>query len=189
MIYAVIALAAFGFTQLLLSQIKRLKQENDRLSSNQEALMSDIQTWQRKDSTWAAKVQSLTLDRDEFKQKNDSIQEVLKSLGVRYDELKSSQSVEVRTEIKEVLVPIPVTIDSLYCFEYSDKWNFRKVCFKPGKLPEWEEWSINRLNIYVSEKPKHRFWFIKWGKRTTLMYVTSDNPRSKITDAELNFIK
>lgn len=189
LIYAILALISFGFTEILLSRIKRLKSENERLSANQEALMSDVKTWQYKDSIWAAETKAITLDRDELKAKNDSIKKELKKLGVRCDELKSTQQVEIRTEIKEVLVPIPVTVDSVQCFEYSDKWNYRKVCFKTGKLPEWEEWSLNRLNIYVSEKPKHRFWFFKWGRRTTLMYVTSDNPKSKITGSELIFVE
>lgn len=188
-IYIAIALVGFGFTELLVSQIRKLKQENQRLSSNQEALFSDIRIWQFKDSTWAAEVKALTLTRSELELKNDSIKKELKSMGIRYDELKSSQRVEMRTEIKEKLIPIPVTIDSLYCFEYSDKWNYRKVCFKAGELPYWEEWSVNNIDIYISEQPKHRFWFLKWGKKTTLMKVTSDNPKSKITGAELIYMK
>ena len=69
------------------------KKENERLKENQEVLLSDIKHFKYKDSTYAVEVGAMTLQASELKKKNDSITKELKKLGIRFDNLKSTQIV------------------------------------------------------------------------------------------------
>ena len=70
----------------------------------------------------------------------------------------------------------PVAKDS--ALHYSDAW--ANITFHPADT--LFTYSVrDSLNILITKRYKHRFWFIRWGKKSYEINVVNFNPHSHIT--------
>lgn len=173
-------------------QLKTAKAENERLSSNQISLNSDLvcyksayhtglKTIHGKDSIIqlnAAKVQSLTYTIDEFKQFRAVDVQTIKELNLK---LKNVQSVtNIGTQTEQTISTPTIKKDSSNCFAYKDSFLILDGCSK-GKYTEIHYLVTDKLTPIVTKIPKHNFLWWSWGIKAIQLDIRAKNPNTKFT--------
>lgn len=176
---------------------QQLKADNERLHSNQSALIADVELYKTKAGENAAKVQRLQLTASEFETQCADLKAEVARLGVKTKYLQqvissnSQTKVEVRTIVKDSIVYVPTLarIDTLKCFEFNDGWVRASGCIDTSGRFEGEFESRDSLLIVAHRVPK-RFLFFRWGCKRVELDIKSSNPHSTITHAKfLEFSK
>ncbi|WP_438638410.1 DUF6549 family protein [Muribaculum intestinale] len=189
LLIAIVALLAIAGSAIHYSQ--QLKADNERLHSNQSALMADVELYKTKAGENAAKVQRLQLTASEFETQCADLKAEVEQLGIKAKRLQqviasSSQTkVEVRTEVKDsiVYVPMQARLDTLKCFEFNDGWVRASGCIDTSGHFEGEFESNDSLLIVAHRVPK-RFLFFRWGCKRVELDIKSSNPHTSITHAK-----
>lgn len=189
LLIAIVALLAIAGSAIHYSQ--QLKADNERLHSNQSALMADVELYKTKAGENAAKVQRLQLTASEFETQCADLKAEVEQLGIKAKRLQqviasSSQTkVDVRTEVKDsiVYVPMQARLDTLKCFEFNDGWVRASGCIDTSGHFEGEFESNDSLLIVAHRVPK-RFLFFRWGCKRVELDIKSSNPHTSITHAK-----
>lgn len=186
-VVAIIALV-FAF-----SKIHSLKEENARLKTNQETLLSDIEQYKIADSINVARVGELSLSLDEHKKYRAEDAKLIKKL--KADKLEAINNVRTETKIEKELVAIHDTIYEqipLRAFDYKSKWTDVSCVIMPDSVLLD---ITNREELIITESyQKKRFWFIKlpawlFGYKSKKIDIISKNPNTEVTGAEFITIK
>lgn len=189
LLIAIVALLAIAGSAIHYSQ--QLKADNERLHSNQSALMADVELYKTKAGENAAKVQRLQLTASEFETQCADLKAEVEQLGIKAKRLQqviasSSQTkVEVHTEVKDSIVYVPMLarLDTLKCFEFNDGWVRASGCIDTSGHFEGEFESNDSLLIVAHRVPK-RFLFFRWGCKRVELDIKSSNPHTSITHAK-----
>lgn len=199
----IILAAALILTALFsISKIKDLKNENNRLLSNQEILltqnettMAESQTYKVSDSLNAAKVSELQFTLKEYKKyraqdlrlieqlkiKKSDLQKIISSHieTINYLSVKLNDSIKIDTSSNE--------IDTLKCFNYKSKWADVSGCIDL-KYDTINLQIKNRESLKIIETVVYkRFLGFLWKTnkvKDRQVDIVSENPHTEIVNTE-----
>lgn len=163
-----------------------VREDRNRLSDNQCALMNDVDFYRTRDSLSAAGVNRLTLTNREFKEYCGELERTVKSLNVKVKRLQSvSQTATettypVRTIVKDSI--IPGRRDTLRCIDYRDNYLTLSGCVSADTFSGLIQ-SRDTI-IQVIHRVPRRFWFIRFGCKAVRQEVVCRNPHSRISFTE-----
>lgn len=180
-----------GLLYWSISSGRKKSKEIDRLSNNQEALLSDLQIVKDKYGNEVARVQALELSKNEFEKLFKEQSEIAEGLRLKIKRLESyiQTSVETKDSITvDVQPPIIVrdTSSVVRPFEFLDGWMALKgnltidgdKAIDPAKIQM--SYSVtDTLDVMVYREPK-KFLFIRYGIKRLDCYVYPRNPHSKV---------
>lgn len=169
----------------------RKAKEIDRLSNNQEALLTDLQIVKDKYGNEVARVQALELSKNEFEKLFNEQSKIAEGLSLKIKRLESyiQTSVETKDSVTiEVQPPIIVkdTTSVVRPFLFSDGWVELKgeltidgeKAIDPAKIRM--NYSVtDTLDVMVYREPK-KFLFIRYGIKRLDCYIYPRNPNSKV---------
>lgn len=183
-------------------RIKNLKEENSRLKSNQEVLLSEkesimaqSQLYKVSDSLNAAKVTELQLSLSEYKKYRKQDLELIEQLKISKSDLQrviSSQTETINLLSAKLSDSIRIdtttnTIDTLKCFNYKSKWT--DVAGRVDLKRDTVELQIsNRESLKIVETVKYkRFLGFLWKTnkiKSRQVDVVSQNPATSIVSVD-----
>lgn len=162
---------------------RNLTKENDRLQSNNNALMEDVVIYQD-----AASVQMLELKKSELEKNYQDVCQRAKDLGLQVKRLQAASKTETQTEIPiqtvifDSIIYRNGVLDSLKRIEWRDPWVSIEGTLKKDSL-DLSVSSVDTIYQFIHRVP-HKFWFIKWGCKAIRQEITTSNPHTKITYTE-----
>jgi hypothetical protein len=162
--------------------------ENERLSDNQHALLTDLASYRTKDSLSVASVERLTLSNSEFRKYNEDLKKTVDELNLKVRQLQSVSQTAVETKyvvntvIRDSIIYVDHQPDTLRCIDYEDAYLTFAGCEKQGIFTGHIE-SRDSLITIVHRVPR-KFLFIRWGTKAIRQEVLSRNPYSTITCTE-----
>ena len=188
-------------------RISVLKEENARLKSNQEILltenqviMAESQKYKVSDSLSAARVSQLELTLKEYKKYRSEDLELIEQLKVGKSDLQriiSSQSETINTLSAKLNDSIRIdTItnitDTLKCFNYKSKWTDINGCISL-RHDSIDIQIKNRESLKIVETVSYkRFLGFLWKTskvKSRQVDIVSENPNTEITNCEYISIK
>ena len=187
----VIIIVLLGTIYLLWSSNSKKAKEIDRLSNNQEALLSDLEIVKGKYGIEVAKVQALELSKNEFEKLYNNQVALVDNLKLKVKRLETviQTSTAIRDSvIIEVEKPIYVkdTSSVVRPFNFSDSWVDIRGELSIKGLSSSDDATIlldyavkDTLDLIVYREPK-RFLFIKYGIKRLDCYINSRNPKSSV---------
>ena len=172
-------------------RIRQLAAERDRYKGNTEALMTDVERFQVRDSLSAARVEALELTVKEFERFRSEDAALIRELRQRNKDLASVNTTQAQTIIEMAAVPrdtviirdsIPVKAVAVHC---GDAWyDFDGLLTEDeftGRLQ-------NRDSLILAETVKyHRFLGFLWKTKRVderQATVVSRNPHTEILGVE-----
>lgn len=183
LIYAVIFLSILA--AVLYWQLNEVKTEKKRLANNQEALLTDVETYKTEAGKNAASVLRLELSKSELEKYNKDLTQTVSDLKIKISRIQSVSTTATSTDYS-ITTPVRDSIvyrdrlipDTLKRITYNDAWldldgTIQKGIFS-GNIQ-----SRDTLVQIVHRIPK-KFLFFKWGTKAIRQEVTTKNPHSKI---------
>lgn len=183
-------------------KVKNLKEENSRLKSNQEILLSEKesvtaqgQLYKVSDSLNAAKVTELQLSLSEYKKYRKQDLELIEQLNISKSDLQriiSSQTKTINLLSAELNDSIRIdtatnTVDTLKCFDYKSKWTDVAGCVDL-KRNIVDLQITNRESLKVIETVEYkRFLGFLWKTKkikSRQVDIISLNPATSIVDVD-----
>ena len=164
---------------------KTEKQEKKRLANNQEALLTDVETYKTEAGKNAASVLRLELSKSELEKYNKDLTQTVSDLKIKISRIQSASTTATNTDYS-ITTPVRDSIvykdrlipDTLKSITYNDAWlnvdgTIQKGIFS-GNIQ-----SRDTLVQVIHRIPK-KFLFFKWGTKAIRQEVTTKNPHSKI---------
>lgn len=183
LIYAVILLSILA--AVLYWQLSEVKKEKKRLANNQEALLTDMETYKTEAGKNAASVLRLELSKSELEKYNKDLTQTASDLKIKISRIQSASTTATSTDYS-ITTPVRDSIvyrdrlipDTLKRITYNDTWldldgTIQKGIFS-GNIQ-----SRDTLVQIIHRIPK-KFLFFKWGTKAIRQEVTTKNPHSKI---------
>ena len=167
-----------------------LRQEKERLTGNQEALMEEVQYYQDEAGRNAASVQRLELSKAELEAYNGELTQRIEDLNIKLKHLQAATTTATQTkvEIKTVIRDSIIYVDSsriatLPAIKWQDPWVKVDGIIMPDSTVDLSIQSVDTLYQVVHRVPK-KFWFIRYGTKAIRQEITSSNPHTKIVYSE-----
>lgn len=174
----------------LLSINNNLRQEKNRLSGNQDALMEGVRFYKTDAGKSAASVRRLELTKSELEKYNQELTKVVESLNIKLRRVQAATrtatqtNVELRTVIKDSVVYVDSgRFEKLSGIKWRDPWINVEGLIRRDSTVELSIQSIDTLYQVVHRVPK-KFLFIKYGTKAIRQEITSSNPHTQIVYSE-----
>lgn len=183
-----IVVILIGTVLILWKVVIQTRSENNRLTANQETLLTKIHYYRTSDSLNAAGVNVLRLKGKEFQQYNADLLKLINDLNLKLKRLQviSQTSTEteyqIKTGIRDSIIILPGKVDTLNCLDYRDPYLTFSGCIIDKQFSGLIR-SRDTL-IQVIHRVPRRFWFIRWGTKAIRQEIISRNPHSRITYTE-----
>jgi hypothetical protein len=170
--------------------------EKDRLKSNQEALLSDIDFYKTESGKNAASVQILELSKSELEKNRKELARTIAELGIKLKRVESTSTSIIKSDF-EVVAPIkdstvkfePIPVGPIQAipipvrtFEWKDEWVYIYGIIRYSDV-SCNVQSVDTLAQVVHRVP-NQFWFIKWGTKAIRQEMVNKNPHNKIVYTE-----
>ncbi len=167
-----------------------LRQEKERLSDNQDALMEEVQLYKTEAGKSAASVQMLELTKSELEAYNKELSGVIDDLNLKLKRVEAATTTATKTEI-DIEVPVkdsityrdPGRIEKLPIIKWSDSWVKVYGEFLKNDTLNLKIQSVDTLHQVVHRVP-HEWWFFKWGTKAIRQEIRSSNPHTVIVYSE-----
>ena len=187
----ILTLIAIIASCLMCNRIQYLTEENNRLSNNQETLLTENEHYKIRDSLNVSKTNQLELKLSELKKYKSEYTQLVKDLNIKNSQLEQIISVnaETITSLKAMLRDsirldtVSNIIDTLKCFEYKSKYTDVSGCINKDII---DMQIHNRESLKVIEsKKKKKFLFFKlpiwlFGYKSKQLDIVSLNPNTTI---------
>lgn len=167
-----------------------LRQEKERLTGNQEALMEEVQYYQDEAGRNAASVQRLELNKAELEAYNGELTQRIEDLNIQLKRVQAATTTATQTkvEIKTVIRDSIIYVDSsriatLPAIKWQNPWVKVDGIIMPDSTVDLSIQSVDTLYQVVHRVPK-KFWFIRYGTKAIRQEITSSNPHTKIVYSE-----
>lgn len=183
-----IVVILIGTVLILWKVVIQTRSENNRLTANQETLLTKIHYYRTSDSLNAAGVNVLMLKGKEFQQYNADLLKLINDLNLKLKRLQAVSQTSTETEcqiktgIRDSIIILPGKVDTLNCLDYRDPYLTFSGCIT-GKQFSGLIRSRDTL-IQVIHRVPRRFWFIRCGTKAIRQEIISRNPHSRITYTE-----
>ena len=164
---------------------KTEKREKKRLANNQEALLTDMETYKTEAGKNAASVLRLELSKSELEKYNKDLTQTVSDLKIKISRIQSASTTATSTDYS-ITTPVRDSIvyrdrlipDTLKRITYNDAWLDLNGTIQKG-IFSGNIQSRDTLVQIVHRIPK-KFLFFKWGTKAIRQEVTTKNPHSKI---------
>lgn len=187
----ILTLIAIIASCLMCNRIQYLTEENNRLSNNQETLLTENEHYKIRDSLNVSKTNQLGLKLSELKKYKSEYTQLVKDLNIKNSQLEQIISVnaETITNLKAMLRDsirldtVSNIIDTLKCFEYKSKYTDVSGCINKDII---DMQIRNRESLKAIEsKKKKKFLFFKlpiwlFGYKSKQLDIVSLNPNTTI---------
>lgn len=166
-----------------------LRQEKERLTGNQEALMDEVQYYQDEAGRNAASVQRLELSKAELEAYNGELAQRIEDLNIKLKRVQAATTtatqtnVEIKTIIKDTIIYRDTGMLVLPAIKWQDPWVNVDGIIKPDSTVDLSIQSVDTLFQVVHRVPK-KFLFIRYGTKAIRQEITSSNPHTKIVYSE-----
>ena len=166
-----------------------LRQEKERLTGNQEALMDEVQYYQDEAGRNAASVQRLELSKAELEAYNGELTKRIEDLNIKLKRVQAATTtatqtnVEIKTIIKDSIIYRDTGMLVLPAIKWKDPWVNVDGIIKPDSTVDLSIQSVDTLFQVVHRVPK-KFLFIRYGTKAIRQEITSSNPHTKIVYSE-----
>ena len=167
-----------------------LRQEKERLTGNQEALMEEVQYYQDEAGRNAASVQRLELSKAELEAYKGGLTQRIEDLNIKLKRVQAATmtATQTKVEIKTVIRDSIIYVDSsriatLPAIKWQDSWVKVDGIIMPDSTVDLSIQSVDTLYQVVHRVPK-KFWFIRYGTKAIRQEITSSNPHTKIVYSE-----
>ena len=191
----ILTLIAIIASCLMCNRIQYLTEENNRLSNNQETLLTENEHYKIRDSLNVSKTNQLELKLSELKKHKSEYTQLVKDLNIKNSQLEQIISInaETITNLKAMLRDsirldtVSNIIDTLKCFEYKSKYTDVSGCINKDII---DMQIRNRESLKAIEsKKKKKFLFFKlpiwlFGYKSRQLDIVSLNPNTTIEDIE-----
>lgn len=173
----------------LLGVNSNLRQEKERLTGNQEALMDEVQYYQDEAGRNAASVQRLELSKAELEAYNGELTQRIEDLNIKLKRVQAATTtatqtnVEIKTIIKDTIIYRDTGMLVLPAIKWQDPWVNVDGIIKPDSTVDLSIQSVDTLFQVVHRVPK-KFLFIRYGTKAIRQEITSSNPHTKIVYSE-----
>ena len=187
LIATAILLLVLGVT---LNRCSSIKEDRDRLNTNQRSLLEQVSFYRTKDSLSAASIERLTLTTNELKAYFPQLSEAVKNLNLKVKRLQSvaQTATEARYSIVTPIVDSIIIRDTiekpvvLKCIDFENSYLRVSGC-EEGGLFRGNIRTLDTLVQVVHRVPR-KFLFFRWGTKAIRQEVVSKNPYSSITYSE-----
>lgn len=168
----------------LLAATLNLWQDNRRLRNNQHALQQGITFYRTKANNYAASVEALSLELDEFRHLHASDAKTIRQLKIRLRDIESFARSITSTTIRDTLILRDTIILSqpLLYASTTDPHNTISATLQSDTLTLSLS-SIDTLHQIIHRVPR-RFWFIRYGTKAIRQEVWSSNPNTQLIYTE-----
>ena len=168
----------------LLAATLNLWQDNRRLRNNQHALQQGITFYRTKANNYAASVEALSLELDEFRHLHASDAKTIRQLKIRLRDIESFARSITSTTIRDTLILRDTIILSqpLLHASTTDPHNTISATLQSDTLTLSLS-SIDTLHQIIHRVPR-RFWFIRYGTKAIRQEVWSSNPNTQLIYTE-----
>ena len=168
----------------LLAATLNLWQDNRRLRNNQHALQQGITFYRTKANNYAASVEALSLELDEFRHLHASDAKTIRQLKIRLRDIESFARSITSTTIRDTLILRDTIILSqpLLYASTTDHHNTISATLQSDTLTLSLS-SIDTLHQIIHRVPR-RFWFIRYGTKAIRQEVWSSNPNTQLIYTE-----
>lgn len=187
----ILTLIAIIASCLMCNRIQYLTEENNRLSNNQETLLTENEHYKIRDSLNVSKTNQLELKLSELKKYKSEYTQLVKDLNIKNSQLEQIISVNAETiaNLKAMLRDsirldtVSNIIDTLKCFEYKSKYTDVSGCINKDII---DMQIRNRESLKAIEsKKKKKFLFFKlpiwlFGYKSKQLDIISLNPNTTI---------
>lgn len=171
--------------------IKVEVKQNQKLTRNQSALLSQAKFYKTRDSLNAASIEKLTLTTAQFREKQVESTKLIKSMSLKLRRVESvsTQAVETTRLITDTLI----VRDSMMGINYTDPYLSIKgqVSIHPQMQAHLHSQAVLKAEIIsydtliqVVHRVPRKFWFLRFGTKAIRQEIVSKNPYTKITYAE-----
>lgn len=166
----------------------RLRDENQRLRRNQDALLAEVELYRTAAGESAAAVEALQLRIDEFRESHDADAEHIRDLGIRLRRAESfaksaSKSLFADTlPLRDTVIMRDTIRDTVRLFESNDTWSNIRGTIADDTL-RYELRTVDTLRQIVHRVPR-KFWFIGYGTKAIRQEITSSNPHTTLVYTE-----
>ena len=201
--YILLLLALLLFA---LNANSRKQQEIERLSANTNVLTDSLHSYRVLDSLNAVQTKALRLTADEYRELYESEYAKVGELMADRKGLEATIALQSRTirSLQALLQPVAITDtlvvfdtirvvhDTVYCFDYSDKWVDLSGCINGDTL---NVDFTNRDELLIVESAQRKRFLgiplpIGWfGYKSRTVDVVSDNPNTVITNVNYKTIE
>lgn len=182
----VIIVILAGSLAISVKSCQSIREDRNRLSGNQRALLSDVEFYRTKDSLSAAGVERLTLSNREFKQYCDGLEKQVKNLNLKVKRLQSVSQTGTETKyiVKTVVRDsvLPGRIDTIRCIDFRNDYLTLAGCLDRESFSGTIE-SRDTL-IQVVHRVPRKFLFFRFGCKAIRQEVVCSNPYSRISYTE-----
>lgn len=185
----IVILVLLSACVFLVYQNKKVREDRDRLKSNQTALLQEVESYKTKDGKNAVSIQMLELKKSELEDGRKELLRTISGLKIRLKRVQSISQTELHTNVAVNTVvkdSIVIVRDSTYIPTLSFKWKDPWVSVEgliQDKNVDMAISSIDTLTHVVHRVP-HKFLFFKWGTKAVRQSITSSNPHTSIVYAE-----
>ena len=168
----------------LLAATLNLWQDNRRLHNNQHALQQGITFYRTKANNYAASVEALSLELDEFRHLHASDAKTIRQLKILLRDIESFARSITSTTIRDTLILRDTIILSqpLLHASTTDPHNTISATLQSDTLTLSLS-SIDTLHQIIHRVPRH-FWFIRYGTKAIRQEVWSSNPNTQLIYTE-----
>ena len=168
--------------------IRHLHSENQRLTQNQHALLSDMRLYQTRAGESAASVEVLELRLDEFREHRAKDAERIKELGIRLRRAESyalsatESSYTATLPLRDTIILRDTIRDTVRVFEGGDRWSTIRGIINLDSIT-YTLHSVDTLYQVVHRVPR-KFWFIRYGTKAIRQEIVSSNPHTHLVYSE-----
>lgn len=158
--------------------------DNKTLRNNQHALIEGVTLYRTKADKYAASVEALTLELDEFKHTHEEDAQQIRELGIRLRRVESHSKSITNTMLSDTIVIRDTVImrDSMKYGVNITPWTTIQAAIMRDTLIYNIE-SVDTLHQIIHRVPR-KFWFIRYGTKAIRQEVWSSNPNTKLIYTE-----
>jgi type II secretory pathway pseudopilin PulG len=168
-------------------QLDKTITEKQRLSNNQEALLSDVDYYKTESGKNAASVQKLELTKSELEKYNVDLKETISDLNLKINRIQAAATTATQSNYKIKIVvkdsiayrDVPVKLQRI---DFRDPYIDLTGTIDSGTF-SGDITTRDTLVQIIHRVPK-KFLFIKYGTKAIRQEVVSKNPYSKIVYTE-----
>jgi MFS superfamily sulfate permease-like transporter len=168
--------------------INQINEERVRLLSNQRSLLTKVTYYRTQDSLSAASVERLEANKREMELYQSDLVKEIENLNIKLKRVRAASTtgtetkVEIKTVIKDSIVYVQGTMDTVPCIKFSDPYISLEGCLFNG---EFSGLIVSRDTlVQVVHRVPRQWLFFKWGTKGIRQEIMSKNPHTEITYAE-----
>lgn len=188
--YLIIICVVLGILSAsLLSYVGKLRDERERLSGNQTALMDEVEFYKTEAGKSAASVQKLELTKSELEEHCTDLMQTIDQLNIKVKRLETASTtatetdIDISTSVRDSIIYRDTSFIKIQAIDWTDPWVKVKGTLYPDKKLELNINSVDTLIQVVHRVPK-KWWFFRWGTKAIRQEIVSSNPHTRIVYTE-----